>query len=589
MDANANVEQKNIATLETELYKKDGIAINRLTMYRKLSEMYGTDVAEEYLRQLENHELYRHDETAVCGKPYCASVTLYPFLFWGNTTIGGTSEAPKNLAAFNGAFVNLVFALASQFAGAISTPEWLSYLDYFVRKEYGDDYYLRPNALADMSSRQRTIDKVVTDAFEQVVYSLNQPAAARGNQSVFWNIAYFDRPYFEGMFENFVFPDGTAMHWDSVNWLQKRFMNWFNEERTRKILTFPVETVNLLDDGHNYVDREWKDFVAEMWAKGHSFFVYRSDSVDSLSSCCRLRNELQDNTFSYTLGAGGVSTGSKCVMTINVNRLVQDAIWDGGMNDIREAMEKQVKKVHKYLLAFNEILSERRKAGLLPVYDAGFVTPEKQYLTIGINGFIEGAESLGIAIDADDPDYIAYTEAVLQPIYEANREARGKGLLWNTEMVPAETLGVKNASWDKADRLFVPRDCYNSYFFKVEDPSVNVLDKLKLHGKAFTRYLDGGSACHINLDEHLTKAQYLLLLDAALRTGCSYFTFNVPNTVCHVCGHISKRRLDACPKCGSDDLDYATRIIGYLKLVSKFSYDRQLEEHKRHYEGGVRL
>lgn len=589
MDANANVEQKNIATLETELYKKDGIAINRLTMYRKLSEMYGTDVAEEYLRQLENHELYRHDETAVCGKPYCASVTLYPFLFWGNTTIGGTSEAPKNLAAFNGAFVNLVFALASQFAGAISTPEWLSYLDYFVRKEYGDDYYLRPNALADMSSRQRTIDKVVTDAFEQVVYSLNQPAAARGNQSVFWNIAYFDRPYFEGMFENFVFPDGTAMHWDSVNWLQKRFMNWFNEERTRKILTFPVETVNLLDDGHDYVDREWKDFVAEMWAKGHSFFVYRSDSVDSLSSCCRLRNELQDNTFSYTLGAGGVSTGSKCVMTINVNRLVQDAIWDGGMNDIREAMEKQVKKVHKYLLAFNEILSERRKAGLLPVYDAGFVTPEKQYLTIGINGFIEGAESLGIAIDADDPDYIAYTEAVLQPIYEANREARGKGLLWNTEMVPAETLGVKNASWDKADRLFVPRDCYNSYFFKVEDPSVNVLDKLKLHGKAFTRYLDGGSACHINLDEHLTKAQYLLLLDAALRTGCSYFTFNVPNTVCHVCGHISKRRLDACPKCGSDDLDYATRIIGYLKLVSKFSYDRQLEEHKRHYEGGVRL
>lgn len=284
-----------------------------------------------------------------------------------------------------------------------------------------------------------------------------------------------------------------------------------------------------------------------------------------------------------------MSTGSKCVMTINVNRLVQDAIWDGGMSDIREAMERQVGKVHRYLLAFNEILSERRKAGLLPVYDAGFVTPEKQYLTIGINGFIEGAESLEIAIDADDPDYIAYTEAVLQPIYEANRKARGKGLLWNTEMVPAETLGVKNASWDKADRLFVPRDCYNSYFFKVEDPSVNVLDKLKLHGKAFTRYLDGGSACHINLDEHLTKAQYLLLLNAAIRTGCSYFTFNVPNTVCHICGHISKRRLDACPKCGSDDLDYATRIIGYLKLVSKFSYDRQLEERKRHYEGGVRL
>ena len=342
----------------------------------------------------------------------------------------------------------------------------------------------------------------------------------------------------------------------------------------------------MLDDGEKYVDPEWADFAAEMWAQGHSFFVYRSDSVDSLASCCRLRNELQDNTFSFTLGAGGVATGSKCVITVNVNRLVQDAIWDGGMEDIREAMMLQVEKIHKYLLAFNEILLERRAAGLLPVYDAGFVSPEKQYLTIGINGFIEGAESLGIPIDPKNPDYIAYAEAVLRPIYEANRNARGNGVLWNTEMVPAENLGVKNAAWDKASRLFVPRDCYNSYFYRVEDPTANVLDKLMLHGRTFTRYLDGGSACHINLSEHLTKEQYRLLLDVAIRTGCNYFTFNVPNSLCKTCGNISKHRLDKCPKCGGEDLDYATRIIGYLKLVSKFAADRQTEEHKRYYAKG---
>lgn len=587
MDPNANVERKSIATLETELFKRDAIAINRLAMYQKLSQMYGEDIAEEYLRQLEEHEIYRHDETGVIGKPYCASVTLYPFLFHGNTQIGGTSEAPKNLAAFNGAFINLVFALASQFCGAISTPEWLSYMDYFIRKEYGDDYFHHADNRVDFSNRRRTIDKVITDAFEQVVYSLNQPAAARGNQSVFWNIAYFDRPYFHGMFENFVFPDGTKMKWASVNWLQKRFMKWFNKERLRKLLTFPVETVNLLDDGSDYVDQEWKDFVAEMWAEGHSFFVYRSDSVDSLSSCCRLRNELQNNAFSYTLGAGGVSTGSKCVMTINVSRLVQNAIWDCGLNDVRETMEKQVEKIHKYLLAFNEILHERKNAGLLPVYDAGFVNLEKQYLTIGINGFIEGAESLGIDIDPTNADYIAYTEAVLQPIYEANRAAQGNGILWNTEMVPAENLGVKNAMWDKAAKLFVPRDCYNSYFFRVEDPKVNVLDKLMLHGKAFTKYLDGGSACHINLDEHLSKEQYLLLLEAAIKTGCSYFTFNIHNTLCKTCGYISKHRLAECPNCDSKDLDYATRVIGYLKLVSSFSKERQEEEERRHYNDGL--
>ena len=581
------MEKKNIATLETELFKEDAVALNRLAMYRKLSELYGIDLAEEYLRQLEEHEIYRHDETAVIGKPYCASVTLYPFLLHGNTSIGGTSDAPKNLAAFTGAFVNLVFALASQFCGAVSTPEWLSYMDYFIRKEYGDDYYLHADKIIDLSKRERSIDKVITDAFEQMVYSLNQPAAARGNQSVFWNIAYFDRPYFEEMFENFVFPDGTAMQWASVNWLQKRFMRWFNEERRRKLLTFPVETVNLLDDGHDYVDPEWKDFVADMWSKGHSFFVYRSDSVDSLSSCCRLRNELQDITFSYTLGAGGVSTGSKCVISINVNRLVQDAVWDTPLRDVMDRMEIQIEKIHKYLIAFNEILKERLAAGLLPVYDAGYIALDKQYLTIGVNGLVEGAEALNIPVEADNPEYIAYVDAVLSPIYAANRAARTRELMFNTEMVPAEGLGVKNAAWDKASKLYVPRECYNSYFFLVEDPTVNVLDKLRFHGKAFTRYLDGGSACHINLDEHLTKEQYLLLLNAAIRTGCNYLTINVPNTLCNACGYISKHHLDACPKCGSRDLDYATRIIGYLKLISRFAHDRQIEANKRHYSHGL--
>ena len=581
------MERKSIATLETELFKEDAVAMNRLAMYRKLSELYGIDLAEEYLRQLEEHEIYRHDETAIVGKPYCASVTLYPFLLHGNTSIGGTSDAPKNLASFTGAFVNLVFALASQFCGAVSTPEWLSYMDYFIRKEYGDGYYLHADKIIDLSKRERSIDKVITDAFEQVVYSLNQPAAARGNQSVFWNIAYFDRPYFEGMFENFVFPDGTAMQWASVNWLQKRFMRWFNEERRRKLLTFPVETVNLLDDGNDYVDPEWKDFVAEMWSKGHSFFVYRSDSVDSLSSCCRLRNELQDNTFSYTLGAGGVSTGSKCVISININRLVQDAVWDTPLRDVMDRMEIQIEKIHKYLIAFNEILKERLAAGLLPVYDAGYIALDKQYLTIGVNGLVEGAEALNIPVEANNPEYIAYVDAVLSPIYAANRAARTSELMFNTEMVPAEGLGVKNAAWDKASKLYVPRDCYNSYFFVVEDPTVNVLDKLRFHGKAFTRYLDGGSACHINLDEHLTKEQYLLLLNAAIRTGCNYLTFNVPNTLCNACGYISKHRLDACPKCGSRNLDYATRIIGYLKLISRFAHDRQIEANKRHYSHGL--
>lgn len=580
VDSNANVECKNVTTLTGELYKREAIGVNRLMMIEKITELFGEDLAVEYIRQLKSHEIYRHDETNPL-LPYCVSITMYPFLFDGLESVGGISEAPKNLQSFAGSFVNLIFAIASQFAGAVSSPEFLTYMDYFVRKEYGDDYYKFTDKVVDLSNKSRTIDDVITAVFQQVVYSLNQPAAARNFQSVFWNIAYFDKPYFEGIFDGFVFPDGNEPKWDSVNWMQKRFMNWLNDERLKKIITFPVETVNLLDDGTDYVDKDWKDFVGEMYAKGHSFFTYRSSSVDSLASCCRLRNEISDNTFSFTLGAGGVSTGSKGVITININRLVQDAVKNN--EDISEKMREQIDKIHKYLFAYNETIKSSFDSKLLPVYEAGYISLEKQFLTIGINGFVEGAEFLGIDISPNE-DYFKYGETILKPIYDENKKARTKDIMFNTEFVPAENLGVKNANWDKKDGYVVPRNCYNSYFYIVEDETSNIIDKFILHGDRLTKYLDGGSALHANLNEHLSKEQYLKLIDNAIKTGCSYFTFNIPNTVCNECGYISKNRLLKCEKCGSENLDYITRIIGYLKRVSRFSEERQKEAKKRYYE-----
>ena len=955
VDANSNVSNKNIATMAPEIHKKANIYANRLLMHDRITELYGSELADEYLRQIEAHEIYRHDESGQpVGTPYCASITLYPFLFDGMTKLGGTTTAPKHLKSFIGGFINLVFAVSAQLCGAVATPEFLSYMDYFVRKEYGDDYYLHSDKVVEESERSRSIDDVIIEYFDQVVYSMNQPAAARGSQSVFWNIAYFDHPYFEQLFDGFVFPDGTTMQWESVSWLQKRFMKWFNKERLKNILTFPVETLSLLNDGDKFVDQEWADFAAEMYAEGHSFFTYTSDSVDSLASCCfdgdtpvlakssngvylnipikqlhdmpwsekknltvyhngswvsaktievdahslydittannktvrvtgnhlwptlnglkrtdeltmddwlmfntraldavperdrkltylqgrligmylgdgsievkdgkyktvhfslnedkysenigymngalidcgieasftlrspynnvypvslysaqladfieeyvdngyafekrlkpetflqscdfregildglyatdggnsnriyttsevlakdletlcttlgintiidvsdrtdepaiirgkqykhnyplwcvrwydsknkrsmgniykivnnsmyfkiasiekldesvvngakaycfecknqdepyftlpngmithncRLRNGITDNQFSYTLGAGGVSTGSKCVMTININRLVQNVMrldFGGDQMDISEvrdesnfytnlkelsaAMEEQVEKVHKYLTAFNTIVLDMRDNHMLSIYDAGFIAPEKQYLTVGVNGLVEGAEFLGISI-GDNKEYAEYVEAIMRPIFEANKVAKTKSIMFNTEMVPAENLGVKHAKWDAKDGYLVPRDCYNSYFYIVEDETCNPIDKFRLHGKRFTQYLDGGSALHCNLDEHLSKEQYKMLMAYAIQTGCNYFTFNIPNTICNDCGYISKHKLDKCPKCGSENLDYATRVIGYLTRVSKWSAERQEEAKRRYYAKGV--
>lgn len=558
LDANANVTQKNIATIEQELMKDFFVQINRAKVSGKIRELFGQDLAEEYLRQIEAHEIYVHDETSL--KPYCVSVTMYPFLREGLSKLGGESQAPKHLASFCGSFINFVFAVSSQFAGAVATVEFLTYFDYFARKDFGDNYL-------------ETHRKEIENHLQQVVYSINQPAAARGYQSVFWNISIYDQYYFDAMFGNFVFPDFERPNWESTAKLQRFFMRWFNQERTKAILTFPVVTAAMLTEQGKCKDSAFADEVAQELAEGNAFFIYQSDNPDSLASCCRLRNEIADHTFSYSLGAGGVATGSINVITINMNRLVQDG----------RDLATEVSKIHQYQYAYRKLMEEYLAAGMLPVYDAGFISLDKQFLTIGINGMVEAAESQGLTVGYN-PEYMAFVQERLKIIFQANQAASKKyGVKFNTEFVPAENLGVKNAKWDKADGYFVPRECYNSYFYVVEDEEINALDKFLLHGKELIEWLDGGSALHLNLDEALPQSGYRSLLDIAAKTGCNYFCINVKITICNECQHIDKRTRHQCAKCGSSNIDYGTRVIGYLKRVSAFSSARQKEHGLRFY------
>ena len=558
LDANANVTQKNIATMEQELMKDFFVQINRAKVSGKIRELFGQNLADEYLRQIEAHEIYVHDEPSL--KPYCVSVTMYPFLREGLSKLGGESQAPKHLASFCGSFINFVFAVSSQFAGAVATVEFLTYFDYFARKDFGENYL-------------ETHRKEIENHLQQVVYSINQPAAARGYQSVFWNISIYDQYYFDAMFGNFVFPDFERPNWESTAKLQRFFMRWFNQERTKAILTFPVVTAAMLTEQGKCKDSSFADEVAQELAEGNAFFIYQSDNPDSLASCCRLRNEIADHTFSYSLGAGGVATGSINVITINMNRLVQDG----------RDLATEVSKIHQYQYAYRKLMEEYLAAGMLPVYDAGFISLDKQFLTIGINGMVEAAESQGLTVGYN-PEYMAFVQERLKIIFQANQAASKKyGVKFNTEFVPAENLGVKNAKWDKTDGYFVPRECYNSYFYVVEDEEINALDKFLLHGKELIEWLDGGSALHLNLDEALPQSGYRSLLDIAAKTGCNYFCINVKITICNECQHIDKRTRHQCAKCGSSNIDYGTRVIGYLKRVSAFSSARQKEHSLRFY------
>ena len=565
VDPNSNVSEKNMGTLKEEMYKFENIQVSRKIIKDKITEMFGKDLAEQYEEDIESHLLYCHDETLAAFLPYCASVTMYPFLLNGTKCMGGTSKAPKNLQSFCGSFVNLVYQLATNWAGATATVEFLMYFDYFARKQYGDNY------LSVAKDR-------IAQELQGVVYALNQPAAARGNQSVFWNISVLDKYYFDSIFGGFRFPDGSQPDYKSLSRLQKFFMEWFREERKKELLTYPVLTAAvLLDEDKKPKDVDFAWFLAEEMSKGLSFFIYESQSADSLASCCRLRNELADNTFSYTLGAGGVSTGSFRVITINMNRYVQQ--YEGKL-----PFGELISRIHKYLAAHRAVIKHYIELGMLPAYTAQFINFDTQFGTIGINGMLEAMEYKGFSPTVDKKTYQKAVSKYLKAIYDLNKaDMIVYGFRFNTEFVPAEGLGVKNAQWDKHDGLFVPRNCYNSYFFPVEDDSLTILDKMFLHGKETTKYLDGGSACHLNIAQLFSKTQAYYLLCVAGKLGVNYWTYNCLVTICNDCGYINVNTEDYCTECGSCDVDYGTRVIGYLKRIGSYSKERQQEAAKRFY------
>lgn len=274
------------------------------------------------------------------------------------------------------------------------------------------------------------------------------------------------------MFKDFCYPDGTKPEWEAVSTLQKMFMKWFNELRTKQIVAFPVETFAMVfnPETNDIIDHEYKELCAEMYSEGHSFFTYISDSADSLASCCRLRNKLAENTFNPTSGLTGVETGSCNVITLNINRIVQDwkqtlifskrndhqSITSEDYQSLADYLKNILERVYKYHIAYKTMLYEQEDKGMFAASNGGYIHISKLYSTIGINGFNEAARFLGLNV-SNNPDYISFLQLILGTIKEQNKlhsiEDKKRPFIFNSEAVPAENLSYKNYNWDKSDGL----------------------------------------------------------------------------------------------------------------------------------------
>ncbi len=470
-DGNANVTMKNVANLEGEVYKTTNRVIQRQRMKDKLNEMY-PEVAKKYEEDLNSHIIYTHDEaTTPVLKQYCMAVSLYPLMVEGVGNIDGITPTPPNdLQSFSGQVTNLIFLLSSQCKGAVAVGEYFIALNYYIVQEFGPNWYEKLDVVTttDHCSKQRTIRDAIYKAFKQFIYGVNQPAGNRSYQSPFTNVSYYDHTYFDSLFGEFYYPDGTKPQWEAVDCLQRLFMKFFNKLRTKQILTFPVETMAMVYDPktNDIIDKDYKDFTAEMYAEGHSFFTYISDSADSLASCCRLRNELAENTFNPTSGLTGIMTGSCNVITLNINRIVQDCNkayglkrnggWKENTSFLRDYLVDILQRVYKYHIAFKTMLYELEDRGMFAASNGGYIYISKLYSTIGINGLNEAARFLGMTV-GNNKEYIEFLQLVLGTIKEQNKahsiHDANRPFLFNSEVVPAEGLGGKNYNWDKEDGL----------------------------------------------------------------------------------------------------------------------------------------
>ena len=666
-DANANVANKNVANLDGEVYKTLNRQIQRTRMRKQLRKMF-PEVEIKYVKDLENHIFYVHDESSFPTlKHYCMAGSMYSFMVHGSSGMDGLgSTAPHNLSSFCGQFGNYVFLHSAQCKGAVAYGEFFNVFEYYCAKDFGYDYqehlnefvYLGPqlrrllretgvwfddidslkrydfgttelNTLRDelvknatrpateeelkqwyekiktnpdvelkLGDGTRTIRSQIHQAYQQIVYTINQPAGNRCYQSPFTNFSYYDSNFWHALFEDFRYPDGTKPSWERISFIQKDFMRWMNAERTRTMLTFTVDTMALLTDGKDIIDKEYKEFTAEMFSEGAIFFSFINDNPNALASCCRLRNEITENVFSFTNGLTGVQTGSVNVITLNHNRIIQnwarenffsrdflkEHFWEY-QDSYKTYLVELLQPIYKYHIAYKTMMYEMEEAGMITSSNEGFISMMKLFSTIGDNGVNEAAEFIGLKCNYNK-DYQRFCDLVTGTIDEQNKLHSTKRFKFNQEFVPAESLSSKNYNWDKEDGYWVPEDrnLYNSYFYLANDKNTGIIEKFQLHGREFTSHLDGGVGLHLNLQENPTKETCLKLLDIAVQNGTTYFTINVPNSECTNpdCHHIVKRPLTICPKCGKPMRQW-TRIIGYPRPLEDYPKPRYIEAKERYY------
>lgn len=569
IDANANVDDMSVIVYNIELPKPFFKINSYYVLWKNLRRLYGHELANKIIEMQLTGDIYIHDFHGIgAGILYCFNYSTYDILLQGLPMVKKIkSYPPKYLYSFKSQLEQFVVIAANSTLGATGLADLLLVISYYMKNILNtkSDGHFKFASEEDCWIYLR-------ETLVSFIYTVNQPL--RGHQSPFTNVSIYDRYFLEELQDKYIFPDGSKLDLDLCDKIQDLFIETMNSELRRTPITFPVTTACLsVSQEKDILDERFLKKIAE-YNKEFGFLNIYCGASSTLSSCCRLRSE-SSNEYFNSFGSGGTKIGSLGVVSINLPRL---AIKFKN-KDKEEFFKHLAYKVGVCAMINNVkrgIAKRRIDNGNLPLYTHRFMSLDKQYSTVGVNGLNECVELFGLNILEESGQ-----QFVLEIMNVINSENEKFEKRYNTphnvEQVPGENMSIKMAAIDRLLKYQDTYDMYSNQFIPLTTKA-DLLDRIYLQG-LFDKYFSGGAICHLNIDQKIEDSTSIAeLIRAAAKQGVVYHAINYNIQEC-IKGHMSVGKKDTCAICGNKVINNFTRVVGFLTNVKNWHKIRREQDY----------
>jgi len=576
IDANANVSSKDIQSLLKEKGKSHDklLAFNKI--FYELQKKYGIKIARQWLELEFGPYLYLHDAPTATYLPYCYAYDLSRLATEGLFFIENyNNEAPKHLQTFLDDVIEYVSFMSNRSSGACGLPDILIWMFYFWKHDVENNYFLI------------SPEYYLRQAYQKLIFRLNQKFYRDQTQTVFSNMSIFDRFYLEELFGGREYPDGTYVidYIEEIMEAQKIFMEVVSETRRTQLFTYPVLTYSLI-----YKDNKFQNEEFARWASNHNrkwndanFFI--SKTAGALSNCCRLISDTtQLDPFINSIGGTALSVGSVKVSTMNLEAIALE--YPNNQEGFLERLTEIQDINMKALDCVRHIIQRNIEKGLLPNFSDGGMEMDKLYNTVGFLGLYEVMDIYGY-INTDEAGSKTYSDdgvifaSKIFDVMNKNKEnfTKDKNYKINIESVPGESAAIKLAA---KDRLIFGEEKTHEILSNQWIPltaKCSIQEKTRLSG-LFDKKCGGGVISHINIESEFPNEESAWkMLNYLAKNNVIYFAFNSKINECE--NHHGFVGSNICPECGGKIIDTYQRIVGYLVPSRNYSSARKKEFSNR--------